>query len=170
MYLLFLVYVCVSMLASCFGIPLENETMPLSAVGDALNLDISSGTIVHNRDSHGGWLGDGEVIVVVSFSPENAPLTQIETTWTPLPLTENLNTAVYGNYKDNYRRNPFFTDEKGNPFLPEIENGYYFFRDRSSESTDHFDDSELFNRASYNFTLAIYDTDTQTLYYFELDT
>ena len=31
-------------------------------------------------------------------------------------------------------------------------------------------DVDLFERSSFNFTLAIYDTDTNTLYYFELDT
>ena len=42
--------------------------------------------------------------------------------------------------------------------------------DRSSESTDNTDDSMLLSRYSFNFTIAIYDTDTDILYYFEYDT
>lgn len=51
-----------------------------------------------------------------------------------------------------------------------IENGYYIFEDRHSKSEDRQDDSELFNRSSYNFSLAIYDCDTDRMYYFEYNT
>ena len=51
-----------------------------------------------------------------------------------------------------------------------LENGYYFFEDRHSESKDSADDSEMFYRNSYNFSIAVYDTDNHIFYYFELDT
>ena len=44
------------------------------------------------------------------------------------------------------------------------------FEDRHSEANDAYDDSGLFSRASYNFSLAVYDRDTNRLYYFEFDT
>ena len=54
--------------------------------------------------------------------------------------------------------------------MPKIENGYYIFYDRSDESTNNEDDSELINRHSYNFSMAVYDSDTNRMYYFEYDT
>jgi len=58
----------------------------------------------------------------------------------------------------------------GTPAIPEVDNGYYYFRDRHYQSTDPTDDSGVLGRASYNFTIAIYDTDSKILYYMELDT
>ena len=60
--------------------------------------------------------------------------------------------------------------EDGEPFFPEVDQGCYYFRDRHGESQDPTDESGLFNRGSWNFTLAIYDSQTGTLYYYELDT
>ena len=54
--------------------------------------------------------------------------------------------------------------------IPQIENGYYYFYDRHDEATDPYDDSEFLARFSFNFTLAIYDSDTNTLYLCEYDT
>lgn len=173
-YLVFLLYACVTMLSSCFGITPENDTIPISAVSDALNLDLSAGTVISNQDSHGGWLGDGETIVSIHFPKEDGQrlLVQImkDPAWRPLPLTDNLSTIVYGRTAGNARWNPVFTDENGDPFLPPIKNGFFFFLDRHSQNTDSLDDSSLFSQGSFNFTLAIYDMDSHTLYYFELDT
>ena len=54
--------------------------------------------------------------------------------------------------------------------IPQIENGYYNFYDRASKNKNNNDDSKLFDRYSFNFSLAIYDADTDRLYYFEFDT
>lgn len=41
---------------------------------------------------------------------------------------------------------------------------------RHSESTDHFDDTNVLDRHSFNFVIAIFDTDTNRLYYSRFDT
>ena len=46
---------------------------------------------------------------------------------------------------------------------------YYLILD-CSEAIDKSDDTNLFRRYSYNFSVAVYDLDTNTLYYFEFDT
>ena len=51
-----------------------------------------------------------------------------------------------------------------------LKEGYYFIYDRHSESTEPFDSTEILERASLNFTAAIYDADTDRLYYVEVDT
>ena len=53
---------------------------------------------------------------------------------------------------------------------PIINNGVYKFVDRHSEAVDKSDDASLFERHSYNFSIAAYDLDTNILYYFEFDT
>lgn len=42
--------------------------------------------------------------------------------------------------------------------------------DRHSQSQDPFDDSELHQLYSWNFTLAVYDSKNERLYYYEFDT
>ena len=49
--------------------------------------------------------------------------------------------------------------------LPEIQNGYYRLIDRQEEKG-----TDILERASFNFTLGIYDMDTKTLYFCEVDT
>ena len=67
-------------------------------------------------------------------------------------------------------------EESVGPYLPEgvsvpqVESGYYFFQDRHREAEDPGDPSNLFSRNAYNFTAALYDAGSETLYYYELDT
>ncbi len=53
--------------------------------------------------------------------------------------------------------------------LPRVEHGYYYFVDRQAESEQQTSDEQILERVSYNFSIAIYDTDTDTLYYVEAD-
>ena len=57
-------------------------------------------------------------------------------------------------------------------FLPIALLLYYFFFDRHSDATNPKDDSAFLDesRPSYNFTVAIYDSDTNMLYYARVDT
>ena len=87
--------------------------------------------------------------------------------WEKLPLTENLELIMYGGVKDGitYGYNLAHTAD-----IPKVENGYYFFLDKHSGSTDRHSDAELFGRYSFNFSLAIYDSDKKILYYLKEDT
>lgn len=92
---------------------------------------------------------------------------EIVNSWNQLPLSENLNLIMYGGERDGMTYG-FNLAELAN--MPTIENGYYCFYDRHSESTDSGSDANLFDRASFNFSLAVYDFDTNMMYYFEYDT
>ena len=87
-----------------------------------------------------------------------------------MPLPENLNTLVYGKLNESESEGPYITDNDGNQKFPNIENGYYFFKDRHDENKNAIDDTNVLNRHSFNFTIAIYNSDTKVLYYYELDT
>lgn len=132
------------------------------------NLDITNGEILCFKDTHGGFLGDGECYAEVKFS-DNSVSDKIKNEWHKLPLTDNLNTVIYGGEVET-EFGPgtvlSFVDDK----IPVIKNGYYYFEDRHSDSKNKKDDSDIFNRYSYNFTVAIYDSDTHTLYFYALDT
>ena len=74
--------------------------------------------------------------------------------WHPLPLTEELSQVLWG----------------GSPLcagIPEVEKGWYFFYDAQGHP---YIEQSLFSRSSFNFTLAVYDSESHTLYYFQLDT
>ncbi len=72
-----------------------------------------------------------------------------------MPLSENLDKIMYEHS---------LTEQV---HLPMIENGYYMFENRQTDSTD---DSELRDSYSYNFSIAVYDCDTDRMYYYDFDT
>lgn len=63
-----------------------------------------------------------------------------------------------------------FTDDNGRAFVPNMQEGLYYFFDRHSRSVAPYDESAVHGRASYNFTLAVYHAETKMLYFMELDT
>lgn len=123
--------------------------------------------VVEEKDTHGGFVGDGAYYLILDCSDNTEDALSIVADWNELPLSENLNLIMYGGEKDGVTYGYDLSEEA---HMPVIENGYYYFEDRHSEAKDATDDSELFSRASYNFSLAVYDSDTNRLYYFEFDT
>ena len=84
-------------------------------------------------------------------------------------MTENLTALVYGLKDETSSIDPYISED-GEALFPKVENGYYYFYDRHSESKDHFDDTNVLSRHSFNFVIAIFDTDTNRLYYSKFDT
>lgn len=124
-------------------------------------------SVVEELDTHGGFLGDGSYYLILDCSDNREEALEKVKGWNKLPLSENLHLIMYGGEKDG-RTYGFELAEEAK--MPKIENGYYIFEDRNFESKDSRDDSELFNRYSYNFSIAVYDMDTDRMYYFEYDT
>lgn len=119
--------------------------------------------VVEEKDTHGGFHGDGTYYLILDCSDNKEKALEIVNGWKEMPLSENLKVVMYGDETYNY----YFAEEAK---IPEITNGYYYFCDRHSDSTDAGDDTNLLRRASFNFTVAIYDSDTNRLYYAEFDT
>ncbi len=130
---------------------------PKEIIEEDLKLDISNAHAAVYSDSHGGFLGDGCTRIVMDF-PDSYVAGQIEKSddWDSLP-----NSTVS---KILYEKN-FFVDEDSHPLTPQIKNGYCLLIDRHSQK-----DKGIFDRHSYNFTLGVFDSDTNILYYFKLDT
>ncbi len=124
---------------------------------------------IEYEDSHGGFHGDGDTLAKVYLNGKSAEevIIEIKDKWKLLPLSENLNLMMYGGIKDNMEYSYNLADKLK---IPRIENGYWYFIDRHSKSTDTYNDADLFERNSFNFTLALYDLDINILYYIEFDT
>lgn len=68
---------------------------------------------------------------------------------------------MYGDEKTS----SYVTDNNSRLLFPEISEGYYMLIDRQEDKSQN-----ILNRPSSNFTLAVYDTKTNTLFFAEIDT
>ena len=142
-----------------------------SDISESLGIDVRKGNVLMDSDSHGGFHGDGMLFQQISFEDSKfSDEMKDNDGWKPMPLSQNMEALVYGIEVDTSSIGPYLTDESGDTIIPDIQNGYYYFYDRHSESKDPFSDKDILNRASFNFTLALYDSDNRVLYYVEFDT
>ena len=116
---------------------------------------------MEEKDTHGGFHGDGDTLAKVYFSNKQAQnfISNISDNvhWKELPMPEILEYQAYN------------TKEEGME-IPFIENGYWFFIDRYRKTKDKYDYNEMREQASFNYSLAIFDTDANILYVYSLDT
>lgn len=139
-------------------------------ISQEIGVNVQNGTQVHDYDTHSGN-GDGTTCAIIAFTDDSVANEIAENdAWKKLPLDQTLTTLVYGIADKNTKDGPYVVDNDGNALVPQIKNGYYRFIDRHADSSDPADDTEVLNRKSYNFTLAIYDTDANNLYFIKLDT
>lgn len=171
-YVLIIAVIYLTLFSTCclFGSILQGDTSP-EGVMSGLGIDISRGTVITDIDTHSGPFGDGKTFLEVRFSDDSTEKAMSENNlWKPLPLSENTAAFVYGDMSEKYHTAPHIHDENGKSLFPEIKNGYYCFIDRHDKAKDKYDDTDVLNRASCNYTIAIYDYDTDTLYYAKFDT
>lgn len=132
---------------------------------EVMGFRLSDFRVEAEEDTHGGFHGDGDHYLILDCSSDPDKAKIIVQEWKPLPLSENLELIMFGGTKNGVS---YGFDLAKNAHLPEIQNGYYRFEDKQSK--DPSDDSGLLGRVSFNFRLAVYDLDTNKLYYFEFDT
>ena len=153
------------LLAACSGTRSTPEN-----VAQELGVSLPETVSVGYEDTHGGFHGDGETFVTLTFSADDAAALQAqlaEQGWQPLPMVGELRAAVYGGELDgvNYGDGVFARYSVSAPV-----NGWYWFFDRHSEATDPHSADGLLGRYSMNYSAAVFDADRNTLYYYELDT
>lgn len=155
-------------LSGCSG---SGQKDVLRDIGRELQLDVSSGTVMSENNSHGGFHGDGTSYTVIQFEDDSLE-TAISSAegWTALPLDETAQILVYGREVGNVKNGPYLTGEDGTSLIPEIENGCYWLKDRQADEAGKEDERDMLSRPSLNFTIAIYDSDCKTLHYCEMDT
>ena len=135
----------------------------LQNISDSIGINVTNAAVLTAGESHGGFHGDGETMAKLILSEAAAANIEMNAAsqpgWHDLPMPEELQQAC-----------ALFTDENGSAFVPDISGGMYYFFDRHSRSMDPYDPASLHGRASYNFTLAVYDAEANMLYFMELDT
>ena len=109
-----------------------------------LSLNVANGDISFFKDTHGGFLGDGDASAVFTASEENAAA--IEKSWSGDFSDEGVLHILFG-------ESGVFTSY--GYVLPK--NGLYYFSDRG-------------NGYSINFIFAVYDPADRTVYYCRFDT
>lgn len=135
-------------------------------LAEVLGLDISNGEEISNYDTHGGFHGDGTTCIAYRFDDDTI-LEGIRSNseWNEFPLDDTVQALVYGVSDETSQIGPYLTDDEGHQIVPEIQNGYYLLIDRQNEAV-----TDVLDRVSFNFTLGLYDADTNILYFCELDT
>jgi len=125
-----------------------------------LGLDVKGTRVINSYDTHGGIHGDGVAYYCVGYEDaHNLAAIEANPAWHPLPMSDNVTNAVYS----------VMVAENGAPLFPVIMSGYYYFEDRHDQSTDPLSDADLNARASYNFTVALYCTNTNVVHYAAID-
>jgi len=142
------------------------EPSPVAAAEKALGVDLPRDIqVAHWEDSHGGFHGDGcaygefYTLRPGSFDPQAAG-------WQALPLSKDAETAFYGRTEEE--NGAVTTDVSPLPegvAIPAVENGFWRFIDRQEGQS-----GSVFDRASRNFTAALWDSDNEVLYFLEIDT
>ena len=118
--------------------------------------------IIEYYDGQGGPHGDGTMIIIVDCSADPLDPSALEY-WIALPLSENIKNSMWS------IQGKVGTKYSGG-VVRALTDGYYYFEDRYYEASDRHSDEMLTKRGSFNYTLAIYDKENETLYYFECDT
>ncbi len=155
---------------------MTGEQLEIKRISSVLSVNCSGARLENKYDSHGGFLGDGTSFYQFRFD-DGSPVNSIKNSgrWKPFPLSDNMTEIIRGKACEDGTCNPPLIIKEGSfdtPVFPEVAQGYWFFLDRHSDAADPKDDTHVFDetRYSYNFTVAVYDTDTNRLYYAEFDT
>lgn len=156
------------LLSGCLGGGVQDQ------IQQQVGIDVSGGTVLSQSDTHGGFHGDGISCFAYTFSDDSC-LQQVSQAdgWSAFPLNETAQILLYGVTEETettiFSAGPYFIDQEGACLVPPIENGWYRLVDRHSDVGTP-DDEGLLARGSFNCTLAVYDEDTATFYFCELDT
>lgn len=136
-------------------------------IGFTLPKDVA----IDYTDSHGGFHGDGNLFAVVTANNEQAK-SEMETLLSRLgwnsALSEEMYAAFFGGIVTiegiEYTTNGYLHDFEFD--IPNVKKGYFYYKDRFFEQN-----GKQCQIAPYtqNFTLAIFDLDTNTLYFIEGD-
>lgn len=130
----------------------------LQKISEMSDVDLTQGNVISDVDIHSSFLSNGERMVTVSLAQTDVgEKIAASGVWRDLPLNDTLSGFTEYPISENID-------------VPEPENGRYLFFDRHSEAADPHDETAFADRDSYNFTVAVYDSDSEMLYVYELDT
>ena len=130
-----------------------------SYLGRKLGLELPAPLTWEGADDHGGFHGDGLRWDILQFSEEDGALVEERIN----SRGDLWNSGAFDEYLGGILYHGGPAKEAGWPRYPE--NAYWFFKDRQKNQEKPID-----QRYSWNYTAALFDADTDTLYYLEFDT
>lgn len=137
-------------------------------IKEAVGVEVGEAEMMKYEDTHGGFHGDGTTFAAFRMTEEEALPQFEEAGWQRLPFDRTATALAYGITEGNVTTGPYMTDGEGKTMLPEIEKGYYYFLDRYPGEEEQ--SKNVLERSAVNFTMAVYDTETGTMYYVKIDT
>ena len=158
---------CISVLLLSTACSSVRSADALKNISDKTEVDFSSAAVSLYQDTHEGFLGDGATFAVVNC--KNTGIKEkiaANPNWKPFPPSDTIRRIFYGIKGSS----SLLSQLKGSPEIPDIQMGYYYFLDRHDESKDRHSEEGVFDRASLNFSAAVYDDATDRLFFFEFDT
>lgn len=115
-----------------------------------MDIDLKNCIIKEEKDTHGGFLGDGEYFAKIECKDF-----KVTNNFKKLPLSSYIENLMDMELCDSDKCQNAFDRYR----IPKLKSGYYYFVDRQSDM-----------KTSGNFSLAIYDDTKKIIYYYELDT
>lgn len=132
---------------------------PGDYVARELELELPSAQTTDTYDDHGGFHGDGLLHTELTFSPEDGARVEEAVShhpsgrWNPFPMDDKMESFLYRGG----------AAELAGWTVPE--RGWWYLLDRQEDR-----EGSMFQRSSFNYTLAVYDSAAATLSYLEFDT
>ena len=128
-------------------------------VARKLDIVLPQPAAVTSGDSHGGFHGDGLLHTELTFFPEDGARVEEAVShhpsgrWNPFPMDDKMESFLYRGG----------AAELAGWTVPE--RGWWYLLDRQEDR-----EGSMFQRSSFNYTLAVYDSAAATLSYLEFDT
>ena len=112
-------------------------------------------------DTHSPYYNDGEELYKFYLSENQSKqiLKEIQQNkyWKNLPMDEKLKEKINEHSTEIYSK------------IPEIKNGYWFFKNRCNGAKDVYSEEEMLKEGICAFSIGIFDLDNYILYYYALD-
>ncbi len=117
----------------------------VAAIKEHLDMNIKPYYVEFHEDTHGGFHGDGEEIII--FTPNPEQIEKIEAEWKKTPVETGIASLIFPGTEYN--------GLELRSYIPTSE-GYWFYKNRGESAY------------AYNFSFALFDG--EKVYYYELDT
>jgi|GEM_PF-4953471 len=143
---------------------------PTEYVERTTGAKVSDAKLVFHEDTHGGFHGDGDTLMVFDCSEAGEEFESSLSAWRELPMSDKLYNELSGEdgtelyLCDVFSRHGIYYGGE----TPKVNSGLYYLNNRHHNAKSR-DDENLFDH-SVNFTFAVYDRETKKLYYMEVDT
>jgi hypothetical protein len=126
----------------------------LNVVSDKLNINLDGCKIKKYKDTHGGFLGDGDTFAKI-VCDDTFDKDQV-LAWIKSPLPEYLTNSL--DMEQCSKKGCFDVYEKYG--IPRLEDGRYYWRNTKPDQMD---------TVMTNYYIGIYDKDNNILYFYEYD-